>query len=688
MSHPKPIGLMTDTHDLSDRCFLIDHRPVLPPLEVDNECVSKRTSFEQYRDDGLGAEHTVSPVHVIAEDNDGTACRCGEPTRHFVEQNQHGDLHASGNETMNPERNTVMSISKSQDVFLPGKDCHARRPYFTSRSTWLNGGIICICSISTTFSAIFVLLASKGQRYGNLIGNNPDSKMEISTAILTTSVVAKTIELTLVTASVAFMGQVISRKALKSTQGSGVTLAEITMWRWVVQPGTLLTQSEIARYSGLTILGVLTILTAVLSTFYVTAATAVVQPVSKESQWHSKIMAGSVKADFANALYQQSLCQTPVNRSIDPVYSGVTCTQSQYAGRSLHNHEGFMAAWVEYASTGNGSSNQQQRPAKINLPYLGSEVVPQWVNIINTTETSHRYGRVFNRVSLALPHVGVVNAVHDQRNSLPRSEVSGSPGSFSLWAAVPSPVIDVLCVHMNETELKPIVYSAWPNDDHVDAITWSPSLLLAKATTTNETVVDEIFDWNKKDTKYMLDYPPVFPKFPIPFNTVLNKTGVTPGRSAIYIMGQGADNTSWYRGPELAGIFPVCRIQVGISSECSTRYSVSTTGSRVEALCDDSAKDMAYIEVQANASRYRGVSNWGDIGTYWSYSLGLETGIFNGSSSISRLLMSWLLAPSDVDNVYLNPLLPSLAEALAILASDTVVLSWQGVSFKDYWVSR
>jgi hypothetical protein len=157
--------------------------------------------------------------------------------------------------------------------------------------------------MSTALSAIFVLLASKGQRYGNLIGNNPDSRMEISTAILMTSVVAKTVELTFVTAFVAFMGQVISRKALNSIQGSGVTLAEITMWRWVVQPGTFITQSELARYPGLTILGVLTILAAVLSTLYVTAATAVVQPVSREIQWDSKIMAGSVSTDFANTLH-------------------------------------------------------------------------------------------------------------------------------------------------------------------------------------------------------------------------------------------------------------------------------------------------------------------------------------------------------------------------------------------------
>ena len=50
--------------------------------------------------------------------------------------------------------------------------------------------------------------------------------------------------------------------------------------------------------------------------------------------------------------------------------------------------------------------------------------------------------------------------------------------------------------------------------------------------------------------------------------------------------------------------------------------------------------------------------------------------------------MSLLLPPSDIDNVYLNPLFSRLAEALAVLASDMVVLSWQDVSFKEYWVRR
>jgi hypothetical protein len=75
-------------------------------------------------------------------------------------------------------------------------------------------------------------------------------------------------------------------------------------------------------------------------------------------------------------------------------------------------------------------------------------------------------------------------------------------------------VIDVLCVDMNKTELSPIFYSAWPNDDNFNATSWTPNNLMAKATTTNNTVVNEIFDWNKKDAKLIIDYPPVFPTYP------------------------------------------------------------------------------------------------------------------------------------------------------------------------------
>jgi hypothetical protein len=246
----------------------------------------------------------------------------------------------------------------------------------------MNASIIFICSVSTILAALFVTLALKGQRYGNLIGNEFDSKMRIPTAILLTSVVAKTIELTFVTAFVAFLGQVVSRKAFmqnsgQKNSGHGVTLSEMTMWRWVVQPGTLFTQPEIAKYADFSLLDILTLLSTVLSTVYTTAATALVQPVAKESEWHSKVMTASVSTDFASLKHIQDSCKLPIAPGIDDTYLSNTCMQISHAARSMYNEQTFLATWSEFLESGNDTSNQEQRPAVVGLQYRNSTVVPQ-----------------------------------------------------------------------------------------------------------------------------------------------------------------------------------------------------------------------------------------------------------------------------------------------------------------------
>jgi hypothetical protein len=587
------------------------------------------------------------------------------------------------------------------DGFDPSKECPTRRDFHTPRFTWMNAAIIFICSISTALAALFVTLALKGQRYGNFIGNEFDSKITISTAILLTSVIAKTIELTFVTAFVAFLGQVISRKAFM--QNNGVTLSEMTMWRWVVQPGTLFTQSEIARYAGFSFLGLLTLLSTVFSTVYVTAATALVQPIAKESEWHSKVMMGSVSADFANLQHIQDSCKLPIAPGIDDTYSSTTCMQISHAARSMYNEQTFLSTWSEYLKSGNNTSVQEKRPAVVGLQYANSTVVPQWINIINTTEVSNLHQRVVNNVTLALPHIGVVDAIHNQRNRMPRSESSNSIGPYSLLASVPSPTINVLCVHMTKSELEPIVFESWPqniigeNDDWLEFwytsgnfTTWKTTALnltqgIDLATTTNKTVVDDIFEWYKEDTKTMLDYPPVFPRFPKPFNTVLNHTSLFWGKSAIYVLGQGAGTDTSYKGPDLTGKYPLCRIKAGITPDCSTSYSISVAGSKVEVLCGDRAGDMAYIKTNTTAITIPGHPNWRDLGADWSSSLSLETGINDGYASNNRLLMQLLL--DDKNPVNLDPKLPSLAEVLASLASDTLVLAAKDAPFVQYFVS-
>jgi hypothetical protein len=132
--------------------------------------------------------------------------------------------------------------------------------------------IVIICLFSTIFSGIFLGLALKGPRYGRRITTH--GGLTPGEAMVLTSVMAKLIELSFVTSFVAFLGQVLSRRAFMKEQGRGVTLSELSMWRWVVQPGTLITHWETAKYAGVTVLGLLSLLSAVLATLYAPAATA------------------------------------------------------------------------------------------------------------------------------------------------------------------------------------------------------------------------------------------------------------------------------------------------------------------------------------------------------------------------------------------------------------------------------
>ncbi|KAJ8105406.1 hypothetical protein OPT61_g10198 [Boeremia exigua] len=573
--------------------------------------------------------------------------------------------------------------------FHPGYECQTRRDFYQSRFSWLNGTIIFICILSTVLSGIFLGLALSAPRYGRWISTSDGATMRPATAILWTSIIAKIIELSFVTGFVSFLGQVLSRRAFSRT--GGVTLSELSMWRWVVQPGTLITHWETAKYAGLSFLGLLSLLSAILATLYAPAATALVQPMLKAGNLEHRLLSGNVWSDFANIDHIKKMCQTPITD--DPVYGGTTCTQIEHAGQGFYNYHKYLADWDNEAMTGTSSSNLKDRPLGFGLLYENTTITAQWIDIINTTEVSKQHKRVINNVSLAMPHAGVFAAARDQRNKILQPEELDSEGTYSLEASVPSPVMKVLCVNMNETELAPIVYSAWPNNEVVNATTWVSTNLMANATTTNNTVVDEIFGWTKKDNTTMIDYPPVFSKFPKPFNTILNNTSAFWGRSAVYVMGQGGDGTA---GPNMTGIYSVCKIDVDITPYCSTRYLAGGSGGRMEALCgnpaDDTVGRMAYVRSMTNATTVKGYPNWRDVGADWSNSLSLGTGLSDGDASNSRLLMQLQLVPTkgleaDPENldVKLNPLLPSMSEALAVLSGCTLLKSFIDAPFVPFW---
>lgn len=192
---------------------------------------------------------------------------------HQYAQESNASLNHDYQQFLDASKGGALSVKSGyQTNFHPVHECATEKPFYHSRFTWVSVSIVTICLFSTAFSGIFLGLALRSPRYGRAISSQGSFKP--SHAIILTTIFAKLIELTFVTSFVAFLGQVLSRRAFMKDHGRGVTLSELSMWRWVVQPGTLITHWETAKYAGLSILGFLSLLSAVLATLYSTAATA------------------------------------------------------------------------------------------------------------------------------------------------------------------------------------------------------------------------------------------------------------------------------------------------------------------------------------------------------------------------------------------------------------------------------
>jgi hypothetical protein len=143
-------------------------------------------------------------------------------------------LHSSDTDRLKRGAPSIKSAYESD--FHPVHECNTRRDFYHSRFTWLNFSVVFCCVFSCVLSGLFVGLAISAPRYGRRISSQGSFK-PTDAGILTT-IVAKLIEMSFVTVFVAFLGQVLSRRAFMKDHGRGVTLSELSMWRWIVQPGT------------------------------------------------------------------------------------------------------------------------------------------------------------------------------------------------------------------------------------------------------------------------------------------------------------------------------------------------------------------------------------------------------------------------------------------------------------------
>lgn len=170
------------------------------------------------------------------------------------------------------------------DSFAPEHHCQSATNIKGKRFTWFSVTIFVLALYSTAMSLVFFALAAKGQRYGEKIRTG--GSLTISGATILTTFFAKTIELSFVTVIVALLGQALARRAYDKDAVGGITLAEIGMRSWILQPGTLVTHWEGVKYASLSLLGVTSLAATVLAMLYVTAANALVQPQLKfHAEW-------------------------------------------------------------------------------------------------------------------------------------------------------------------------------------------------------------------------------------------------------------------------------------------------------------------------------------------------------------------------------------------------------------------
>lgn len=157
-------------------------------------------------------------------------------------------------------------------------------------------------------------------------------QLNISSARIIFALFAKTIELSFVTVFVTFLGQVLSRRSLMKVE-RGVTISEMTMRSWVIQPGSMITHFHNLQHAGLSFLGAITLTAAFVAMFYTTASDALVAPHLRYGSLHKTEMVGLVKSSYANTNYVKITCQTPVSVELDPVNGGPTCNQIVHAGQ-------------------------------------------------------------------------------------------------------------------------------------------------------------------------------------------------------------------------------------------------------------------------------------------------------------------------------------------------------------------
>lgn len=329
-------------------------------------------------------------------------------------------------------------------------------------------------------------------------------------------------------------------------------------------------------------------------------------------------------------------------------------------------------------SNDSSAETQLVRPNPSATMHDNTTVVGSWIEVKNMTELSRKHGRMINNVTAAMPHAGVFAAARNPINNIRQPKDLSGYGEYHIGASVPSPAVNVLCVGMTSDEIAPLIYNQWPDIEEFNATTWNfelPDDIPKYPNWLNRTVVDDIFDFGKERGQR----PPIFPKLPLEFNTIMNSTGYTPPADAVYLLATPPPEIT---SPEHV----LCSLKAKLSTQCSTRYHASMVGGDLTAICEDKNDPLAYHVSTPDAPLDTWQPDWKNIASEWANSLSLNAGVTDGAASNARLLTQMIpIYDKETKTSRLHPKLPSIAEALAVMAGSTLLMSSENAPFVHFW---
>lgn len=368
----------------------------------------------------------------------------------------------------------------------------------------------------------------------------------------------------------------------------------------------------------------------------------------------------------------RSRCDSHSN--LVPSNLGTTCLQIEHAGQGFHNFQSYLSSWGAISANGNTSltgDSLAQRPPPFAMLYDNTTVIGQWItpNSENITTDSKQHQRLVQNVTMAMPHANLVQAVGDSRNHIlqPRN-LEGSTGElqgfgeYSVMASVPVPAINVLCVGLSGDELKPLIH---------ENVTLGPPYA-------NATVVDDLFRFSESYGDYRQPAP-YFPKAPLPYNTIVNASR-NWGPDSVYLLATPPSTIS-------TNEHVLCSVKAMQYLDCTTKYHVAEAGGRLEVHCDkDEENILSYSKSQSTATNGVWNQDWKDVGSEWIKAVALSQGVSDANASIARLVTQMI--PAFNIGTYatsLDPSLPSIGEAIGVLAGCTLLLSSADAPFVHYW---